>query len=145
MALLLLNSGILLCASAQQDLASSFTWLEGTWKREDLPEGRTAYETWEMKSKQWSGMGISLKAGDTTFVEMLSIINKDSILYYVAEVKHNDAPTYFKITSVSTFGFVCENPAHDFPKRIEYIFEEQHLKVMISDGDKARSFLFRKI
>ncbi|WP_436517591.1 DUF6265 family protein [Ekhidna sp. To15] len=121
---------------------NDFKWLKGTWQRQNVRPGNSAFEVWEETKKGFVGTGVSMTGTDTTFVEKLSIVEKDSELYYVAFVSSNGAPTYFKITSVSENGFVSENPQHDFPKKIEYTLEGAKLTAVISAGEKAMGFVF---
>ena len=63
----------------------------------------------------------------------------------MADVEHNPEPTFFKITSITKSGFVSENPQHDFPKKIEYMLEENRMTVVISDGEQKMGFVFEKL
>lgn len=128
----------------QKDL-TRFDWLLGSWQREDLPPNRTAFESWETSGEAMAGIGISLNGLDTTFVERLHIMSKDGNYYYVADVIENKAPTYFKMTEISSTSFVAENPQHDFPKRITYSRDGQTLYAEISDGSKAKRFKFKLV
>lgn len=122
-----------------------FSWLKGKWERHNVKPGTSVFEVWEKTKNGYFGQGVSLKGVDTTFVEKLSLIEKEGNLYYVADVAHNPEPTYFKITSYTKNGFVSENPQHDFPKKIEYILEGERMTVVISDGDKKMGFVFVKM
>ncbi|MEO9869337.1 DUF6265 family protein [Ekhidna sp.] len=121
-----------------------FKWLEGKWERQNVKPGTSAFEVWGKAKNGYKGQGISLKGRDTTFVENLSLVKKDTDFYYVADVSSNTEPTYFKITSISKMGFVSENPQHDFPKKIEYTLDGDKLTVVISAGEKAIGFVFIK-
>ena len=100
---------------------SKLMWLEGHWKRTNAKPGRTASESWQnSKTNELVGIGVSLKERDTVFVEKLKILVKDNSIYYVADVAENKTPIYFKFTELTENGFVCENPDHDFPKKISY-------------------------
>lgn len=131
--------------SAQVQL-QKLEWILGKWNRTNVRQGTTATETWTKVSNELiKGIGLSMQGNDTTFVEQLRIEVKDNHLYYVADVKENASPTYFKITSITDSGFVSENPAHDFPKVISYELKEGILTAIISDGDKKKmGFIFRK-
>lgn len=134
-----------LCAQQVEPL-DYFKWLTGKWVRLDVASGKTAYEEWEtLGDGSFKGRGVSMNRAETTFVEELSIINKDGKLYYVAEVTHNPEPTYFEITEISDQGFTCKNPTHDFPKKIVYQKGVQNeLLVTISGGDRSAYFHFVK-
>jgi len=40
---------------------------------------------------------------------------KNNDVFYVADVKENKGLVYFKLTAISSSGFVYENAEHDFP------------------------------
>lgn len=121
-------------------------WLTGKWERQNMRPGRTAFEKWEKKDWGYTGVGISLQGADTVFVERLSIRLRDGDLWYVADVSQNAEPTWFKFTEISLNGFACENPDHDFPKKIEYVREEPgSMKVVLSGDGKSASFTFRML
>lgn len=121
------------------------TWLIGTWNRTNTKPGRSALEQWEQTSaNELRGFGISLQGKDTTFVEKLRIIIKDNNIVYVADVAENQKPVYFKLTEISEIGFVCENPEHDFPKKIWYQLEGKKLNAQISGDGKVIDYFFEK-
>ena len=144
--LCLLVMGLSQQALSQQTISlSSFNWLVGTWQNIDAQSGETTTETWTWDaSGKYVGMGVSVRGADTVFVEKLKIVEKDSICYYVADVSHNPAPVFFKITEVTATGFICENPEHDFPKKISYHYDGKILTATISAGKKEIPFRFRK-
>jgi hypothetical protein len=51
-------------------------------------------------------------------MEMITVLIRDDAIYYVADVPQNQQPVYFKFTEITESGFACENPDHDFPKKI---------------------------
>lgn len=121
-------------------------WIVGEWNRTNLKLGSTASENWEKISDTvFKGIGISMKASDTTFVEHLRIEIKSNKIYYVADVKENNTPTYFEMVEISSTEFICQNLKHDFPKVISYAFKGNELTAIISDGgDKKMEFIFRR-
>jgi len=122
------------------------SWLQGNWKRTNTKPGRSGFESWEKVSvNEYKGLGVSMQGKDTTFQENLQLVIKDGHIYYVADVAENKEPTYFKITAISNDGFTCENPEHDYPKKIVYQRNGQQLKVTISGGEKSSEFLFEKL
>lgn len=121
------------------------SWLEGIWIRTNAKPGRTAFESWKKETgNEWTGIGVSLKGQDTLFVEKLKIIVKDKAIYYVADVKENNGSVYFKMTELTSDGFVCENAQHDFPKMIAYKREGNNLKATTSGNGKSIDFLFTR-
>ena len=105
-----------------------------------------ASEEWYVVSEnELKGFGITMKGKDTAFAEKIQILIKDDHIYYVADVKENKAPVYFKFTSLTPDGFICENPDHDFPKRIEYRLAGSTLTVIISAGNRSQNYLFTRL
>ncbi len=119
------------------------SWIEGQWNRTNVREGRTAFEKWVVESPgKLSGLGITLRGADTVFVEKLAIVLEAGDVYYVADVPENPNPIKFRFTELNDGGFVCENPQHDFPKRIAYVLSGDNLKATISDSTKSIDYLF---
>ena len=123
------------------------SWLLGKWQRTNVRQGTTAFEIWEKESEtSFIGIGFSMKGADTTFIEKLKIVLKDGSLHYVADVRENAAPVYFKFTKLNENGFVSENPEHDFPKMISYNLKDGVMTAIISDGtDKKMGFIFKRM
>ena len=119
-----------------------FKWLEGTWRRENNKPGTMTLEKWVITKEAITGQGITVKERDTTFMENLKIVKEGGNWSYVAEVAHNPTPTYFKITEVTSDGFVSSNPAHDFPKKITYLKTKTGMIVTISGDEKQIPFVF---
>ncbi|NML19576.1 hypothetical protein HHL16_01765 [Pseudoflavitalea sp. G-6-1-2] len=121
-------------------------WLPGVWNRTNPKPGTTGQEVWEKKSAQeLSGWFVTLNGKDTTFSEKFTIIEKDNKLYYVATVIRGDnVPVSFLITSLTDVDFVCENPQHDFPKKIEYHLKGNQLHAAISGDGRSIPFLFER-
>ena len=149
--LLILISSLTVSLTAQNHSSETETqfkslqWLQGNWERTNMKAGSSAIEKWHSSGpNELKGLGITMRGSDTVFLEKISVVIKDNNIYYVADVKENKEPVYFKVTSINPNGFVCENPAHDFPKKIEYKLTAPSLKVIISGGDKAQSFSFTR-
>lgn len=124
---------------------NSLRWLEGTWERTNVKPGMKANEKWHVDAPyELKGSGVTMKGQDTVFLEKIQIIIKGNSIYYVADVKENKEPVYFKFTALTPNGFVCENPEHDFPKRIEYRLNDSNLTVIISGGNKSQNYLFAR-
>jgi len=134
--------------NVSKEIAGNFKklkWLEGTWLRADSKAGQSGHERWLRSSPyEIRGYGVTMKGQDTLFVEKLRILVKDDNLYYVADVPENQTPVYFKLIEISNAGFVCENPDHDFPKKIAYQLEGSNLKATISGNGKSMDYLFKK-
>lgn len=132
-------------AKETRDNFNKLSWLTGTWNRTNVKPGRKAHERWEMSGNhEMKGFGVSMKEQDTLFVEKIKLVIKDNNIWYVADVPQNKEPVYFKLTEISNGGFVCENPAHDFPKKISYKREGNKLVATISGDGKAMDYLFER-
>lgn len=120
-------------------------WLEGTWTRTNSKAGQSGIEMWKkMSSTELSGRGITMHGSDTAFVEKLGIVVRDGDLFYVADVPENQQPVYFRLTEIKQNSFTCENPKHDFPKKIAYILKGNKLHAIISGDGKSIEFFFEK-
>jgi len=126
---------------AQND-AGKVEWLVGKWMRTNAKSGRSGVEIWTKKGNELVGRGINLRGTDTTFVEKLRIVSKDGKLFYVPDVPENKGEVWFEITSATDNSFVCENPKHDFPKKIAYEVDGRNLKATISGDGKSIDYLF---
>jgi hypothetical protein len=120
-------------------------WLEGVWTRSDVKPGRTAHESWQkISASEWKGIGVNINGTDTTFVEKLKLVIKEDNIYYVADLAENKEPVYFKLTAITNNSFVCENPQHDFPKKIFYQKNGDKMKATISGDGKSFDYSFEK-
>ena len=127
------------------DQAGKLSWLTGTWNRTNTKPGRSGHEKWSrISDKEYVGYGVNMRGTDTAFVEKIKIQVKDNTIYYVADVPENKEPVFFKFISLTNDGFICENPGHDFPKKIEYKLTGDKLKATISGDGKAIDYFFEK-
>lgn len=137
-----------LTVNAQSPAPSDFkklNWLEGTWNRTNVKPGKSGHERWvKVSDTEWRGWGVSMTGKDTSFVEKLKVVIKDGGIYYVADVPQNNQAVYFKFTELTDHTFVCENPDHDFPKKISYRLEGNKIKATISGDGKSMDYLFDK-
>lgn len=143
--ILLISQNAMGQSSASEQL-DQLQWLTGRWERQNMKPGKTAHERWEAGvDNTLHGWGVSFKEQDTVFVEKLQIVTDRGQLFYVASVDENNAPVYFKMIEIGSNGFICENPEHDFPRRIAYVREGNRLKATISGDGKEIDFLFLKV
>jgi len=114
----------------------SLSWIVDNWVNAD---GETvSYEHWQkINDSLFEGGSETVKNGDTIFAEKLKLVMQNGDIFYVADVKHNPAPVYFKLTSQGSNFAVFENPEHDFPQKITYKIEEGNLHAFIEGPGKS--------
>jgi hypothetical protein len=112
------------------------TWLIGSWQAES--GATTITETWVVASPiTLEGRGVTRAKADGTVrdAEDLRLVAMGDGVFYVAKVAHNERPVAFRLTACSEGTLVFENPAHDFPRRLEYRrVDATRLAVHVSDG-----------
>jgi len=98
-----------------EDLA----WLTGNWSLNQNEV--TVEEHWIAPAGgTMLAVGRTSTAEKTLFFEFLRIETRKDGLYYVAQPKGNSPGTDFKLTKMIEHSVKFENPAHDFPKSLEY-------------------------
>ncbi|RYG27660.1 MAG: hypothetical protein EOO01_41020 [Chitinophagaceae bacterium] len=130
---------------AQNPAINDLSWLTGNWTAIKNKPGKLRTERWEPAvTGRMQGYGIVVQGRDTTFMEKMHIEDKDGTLYFVAEVPENKKPVFFKVITMSKDGFECENPDHDFPKKITYQKRSDTLTVNISGNGNSVDFIFTR-
>ena len=139
---------VLSCSFAKSQPVSNvgdLKWLEGNWKRINSKAGESGLESWtKISSKEIKGRGITLHGSDTALVEKIRIIVQDGSLYYVADVPENKKSVYFLFTEIKPNSFICQNPAHDFPKMIAYSLKDTKLTATVSGNGKSMEYIFER-
>jgi hypothetical protein len=139
-------------APARADAAScshlaSVAWLLGTWHAES--RDATITETWVTASDAtYEGRGVTRSRvdGSVRDPEDLRLVAMGDGVFYLAKVAHNERPVAFRLTSCSGGKYVFENPAHDFPRRIEYRrVDDARFEAHVSDGgDRGFRLVFSR-
>lgn len=143
--ILLLSAVIVQSQETSNQTIEKFEWLTGRWNRTNVKPGRSGVEEWKKSSdSELTGSGILMNGKDTVVIEKIKIVVKDDNIYYVADVSENKDLVYFKFSTITKNSFVCENPDHDFPKRISYTYDGKVLKATISGNGKSIDYLFEK-
>ncbi len=125
------------------------SWLVDKWVSTNGES--TSYEHWTKQDENiFIGGSETIKNGDTVFNEKLRIEKIGDSIFYIADVKHNPAPVYFKMTALKDDEVVFENPEHDFPQKIIYRQIEGNLHASIegpgSNGNwKKIDFVMNKM
>ena len=136
------------CQSTAAPVAADFIklgWIAGYWNRTNVKPGRSGHERWlKISDTELVGWGVTMNGQDTIFIEKLHLLVKDNLIFYVAETTDNKEPVYFALTGLTETGFECENPKHDFPKKIRYNLEGNTIKASVSGNGKSINYVFQK-
>lgn len=121
-------------AAASPDL----DWLAGQWC---LESGDKLIEEHWLPAKGGLMLGLSRTTrGDRTLsFEFLRVLHADGATHYLAQPQ-GAPPTSFRLTASGTGWARFENPAHDFPQRIEYRRTREGLHAEIATGQRVIPF-----
>lgn len=137
---------IMFAAHGQENQKQRFKkleWLVGQWIRTNSKPGQSGYETWtKVSDHKLSGKGVTFKGNETAFVENLELRIEKGHIFYVVSITGEEKPVYFKLTQLSDDGFICENPEHDFPKKISYHYDGKKISAVISGDGKSMDYDF---
>jgi Domain of unknown function (DUF6265) len=113
-------------------------WLVGKWERTNARPGQSGYEEWSKSSStSLIGKGVTLKGEKTIFVEELELSIQGEDIFYIVKLSDEPKPVLFKLTAITEDTFTCENPEHDFPKKIAYTREGKNVRAIVS-GDEQK-------
>lgn len=146
LAAILVLSALPAAANECRTLAA-LDWLLGEWVADGAKS--TFRESWTARGPQtWEGRGVETSKADParTSGEVLRLVEMADGVYYLSKVTHNELPVAFRLIECADGRFVFVNPAHDFPKRLDYVREgEDRLQVRVSDGaDKGFTLEFAR-
>ena len=118
---------------------ASLAWLAGRWTAKDPANG--AEEMWSPPaSGAMQGLGRVLREGRLASFEFLCVVQRHSGLAYLAMPEGRMPPTEFLLTHVDDRRVVFENPAHNYPKKLEYrLISEDVLEIVIAGDANQRS------
>lgn len=122
-------------------------WLLGHWIA--VEGDKTFTEVWtKLSDTTFEGKGVTTKGASSAIVdgESLRLLQMEKGVFYVSKVMHNRLPIAFELTECSPQRLVFENPAHDFPRRLEYAAEAaDQMTVRVTDGkDKGFTLRFKR-
>jgi hypothetical protein len=122
-------------------------WLAGDWVADG--EKTVFHESWtRVAPATLEGVGVerSKSDGKPRMSESLRLVQMEGAVYYLAKVPHNELPVAFRLIECGDGRYVFENPAHDFPRRIEYARDEEGgLTVRLGEGsDQGFTLAFRR-
>jgi hypothetical protein len=123
-------------SSSEMDVMKEMQFLSGTWVQES--DGVRSEEHWtDLQGDTLFGIGRTISRGRTVFFEYLRIERRtDGSIVYVA-LPRGRGETVFPLRASSSTSVTFENPAHDFPKRIEYTLKGDELHITIEGDEKG--------
>lgn len=134
-----------LAAAGAAQGAESLDWLAGNWV--EAKGGNLSEEAWfTPRGGMLIGLSRSGKAGERGMFEFMRIeAGLDGRLSFVAQ-PNGAAPSAFQMVEQSSQSIRFESAAHDYPQRIRYWREGEHLMAEISllDGTKAHRWRYER-
>lgn len=126
-------------------------WLKGTWQRQSAKGILT--ETWQqLDDSTFAGRSFFVSNRDTLSSETIRLEQRNGKLYYIPIVSgQNDGKAIvFTQTKLSDSTIIFENPAHDFPQKIEYRFQKPdsliaEVSATINDTIRRQQFRMKKV
>jgi hypothetical protein len=121
-----------------------FEFITGKWM---MNEERVYLEEWKREPDgSYTGKAFFIVDGKEKNPEKLKLHFHDGNIFYTADVSHNPEPVNFKLTEFDNNAAVFENPLHDFPRKITYIFKDDLLTATIEGpgkNDELKKFEFK--
>lgn len=120
-----------ICQTAKPIL-NDLAWLAGCWEFNNSEKGLSITEQWMRPGGGLMiGAGRTVKGGTAVDYEFLRIADEAEGIFYIAKPRANKEETKFKLVRSTPGEAVFENPTHDFPQRIIYKLNGDHLKARI--------------
>ncbi|HYE52288.1 MAG TPA: DUF6265 family protein [Azospirillaceae bacterium] len=130
----LLLAALLAAPSASAAGLEALSWLAGSWVAEK--DGLRSEEHYMAPAGGvMPGMHRTSRPGKTPSVEFIRIVEEGGTLVYMA-APVGQSPAAFPLTEAAPGLAVFENPAHDFPTRIEYRRDGDRLTATVSGPGK---------
>ena len=131
---------------AQASIRQVSPWLSGVWTG---TLGTSEIEERWTPSAGGSMLAISrtVRGGVMTAFEFLCIVERETGLVYQAMPNGRQPATDFVLTRIDGESLTFENPAHDFPKAIQYTKKPDGSLEAVISGDakqKPQTFVFKK-
>ena len=115
---------------------NSLEWLLGEWVADG--DESSFHESWTaLGPGTWEGRGVETSKSDPgkQSSEELRLVEMGGAVFYIAKVRHNELPVAFRLVECGNGRLAFTNPAHDFPRRLDYTHRPNgHLEVRVSDG-----------
>lgn len=127
----------------------NFDRLTGAWL---MQTPRMSFlEKWEKNEAGFTGAMYVIRNTDTTAAESIRLIQQQDDFYYEATTANQNEgkAVLFKLVSYSPDKWVFENPTHDYPQRIVYVFSGSDSLVAsisaITGPEKLNYFRFKRL
>ena len=134
---------VCLLISCEQQSSSRVNILEGSWKM----EGQEQYEVWERDpANELRGSSYLLKDSQRIPLETLTIkfLGQDTVLEATVPNQNEGRTIAFTLNSEIGDRLSFENPAHDFPQKIQYRPISVNEMEVIVTGAGDRGFSYRQ-
>lgn len=143
-ALVALAGAVSLAATAPARRVDDLAWLGGTWSTED-GSGWTEERWAPPRGGVMLGTSLTGRGGAAGFHEFMRIAADGGGIAFFAS-PGGKAPVRFAMVSSGTRQVAFENPANDYPVRIEYRRDGDRLTATISGpgGADPRTWRFRR-
>lgn len=129
----------------QFNKTTNFNWLVGNWKRMHEKAPNQTFEVWQKKSDgRFLGHGFVMKNQDTVWQEKMTFSKIDSSWTLQVKTPGNQDLVEFQLSEFDSTSFVVENYNHDFPKKIKYWINHNHLQAIVEGDSKKIEFQFAK-
>lgn len=122
--LALFTTLVMLVSCKKESLADKLNpaqWIIGNW--EQKTEAGILTESWKRQNDSvFVGSTYFINESDTLHSETILLEQRADSITYSAKVKgqNNEKAIPFTLTTANTNSLVFENPAHDYPQKIEY-------------------------
>ena len=121
-------------SSADSPATADLGWLSGHWCLES--GGALIEELWlPPRGNLMLGVGRTVKDGKVLTFEFMRIESDTDVTNYISQ-HDGEAPVTFRMTASGANWARFENPAHDFPKRVEYRRTPKVMHAEIAGPDK---------
>ncbi|MBL8948236.1 MAG: hypothetical protein JNK45_33995 [Myxococcales bacterium] len=134
---------------AALDPLAELAWVVGAWSA--TVEGTTTIETWcpvpatDQGAARWIGDNRTRKGEREVAFEWVAIEGQGASSVYLAQPSGRTPPARFdRVASDRPRAAVFENPAHDFPQRLEYLREGPMLRATASNQTAQLPFAWTR-
>ena len=122
-------------------------WLLYEWEN-NTSDGRFSEKWSRQNDSTFYAESFFIANQDTLFAETIQLIQQENDLLLIVSVpnQNKEKPVTFRLTKLTENEFVFENPAHDYPKKIQYkLINNDSLYAEINGRGKKEGFPFKKV